>query len=137
MKTKLVLLACLFLAVVAAEAKKYPQIKFEKTLVDLGSFSMEDPVRTCTFAFKNVGEAKLVITTVHTTCGCTVADYPKDFIAPGGTGVIKVTYDGSNKMPGRFKKNIQVFSNCKEDMARLYIQGFMSDVPVSKKAPKE
>ena len=136
MRTKLFMFLAIFTVALGIQAKKFPEIKFEKTLVDFGTFSMDDPVQKCTFKFKNVGDAKLVITAVHASCGCTVADYPKDFIAPGATGEITVTYDGSNKMPGRFKKNIQFFTNCQEEMARIFIQGDMTDVPVSKKTQK-
>ncbi len=136
MKAKLLVLFAIFSISLGLQAKKYPQIKFEKTTIDMGQFSMDDPVQKCVFKFTNVGDAKLVINAVHASCGCTVADYPKDFIAPGASGEITVTYNGSNKMPGRFKKNIQVFSNCKEDMTRIFIQGDMTDVPVSKKTKK-
>ena len=126
----------IFAMSIGMQAKKFPQIKFEKTVFDFGTFSMDNPVQKCTFRFTNVGDAKLVINTVHASCGCTVADYPKDFIAPGASGEITVTYDGNGKMPGPFKKSIQVFSNCKEDMARLFIKGEMTDVPPSKKTKK-
>ena len=137
MKTKLLLFMTLLAMTLSLQAKKYPQIKFEQTTIDMGTFSLDEPIRKCTFKFTNVGDAKLVITAVHASCGCTVAEYPKDFIAPGASGEISVTYDGSNKMPGRFKKSIQIFSNCKEEMARIFIQGDMTDVPASKKAKKE
>lgn len=113
----------------AVSAKKYPEITFEKTTVDLGTFSMYDSKQKCVFKFTNTGDAKLVINKVHTSCGCTVADYPKKFISPGGTGEITVTYNGAGKTPGTFKKSIQVFTNCKKDMARIFITGYMSDVP--------
>ena len=131
------ILLALVAAVSVSAKKKYPVIKFEQTTIDLGTFSQDNAVRPCTFKFRNVGNAKLVINYLHTSCGCTAADYPKEPISPGATGEITVTYDGSNKMPGRFKKNIQVFSNCKEDMARIFIQGDMTDVPVSKKTEKK
>lgn len=137
MKTKLLLLMAVFAVALGMQAKKYPQIKFEKTTIDMGTFSMDTPVQKCTFKFTNVGNAKLVIVSVHPSCGCTVADYPKDFIAPGASGEISVTYSGTGKMPGRFKKSIQVFTNCKEDMTRIFIQGDMTDVPVSKKTKKQ
>lgn len=137
MKFRLVLLLSLVLCAVSAQAKKYPEIKFERMMVDMGTFSMDDPVQTCEFKFTNVGSAKLVINAVRVTCGCTVVDYPKDFIAPGGTGVIKVTYDGSGKMPGKFKKSITIQTNGKVELTRVFIQGDMTDVPVSKKIPQE
>jgi hypothetical protein len=137
MKKILMISLMLLCGITFVSAQKPAEIKFEKTTIDFGTFSMDDAIQKCTFKFKNVGDAKLVITAVHASCGCTVADYPKDFIAPGASGEITVTYDGSNKMPGRFKKNIQVFSNCEEDMTRLFIQGDMTDVPVSKKTNKK
>ena len=113
-------------AVSVQAKKKYPVIKFEKTTIDLGTFPQNDARRTCTFTFSNVGQAPLIINYVYTSCGCTVAEYPKDPIAPGARGEITVTYDGSNKQPGRFKKSIQVFSNCKTDLARVFILGNMT-----------
>lgn len=130
------MLIALMALTLCANAKKYPQIKFEKTTIDLGAFSMDDPVRKAVFKFTNVGAAKLVITSVHTSCGCTVADYPKDFISPGASGEITVTYNGMGKMPGKFKKNIQVFTNSKEELTRVFITGDMTDLPVSKKVQK-
>ncbi len=134
MKTRLLLFITLIAMSLGVQAKKYPQIKFEKTTIDMGMFSMDNPVQKCVFKFTNVGDAKLVINQVHASCGCTVAEYPKDFIAPGASGEITVTYDGSNKMPGRFKKNIQIFTNSKEELVRIFIVGDMTDVPVSKKS---
>ncbi|MBQ9362323.1 MAG: DUF1573 domain-containing protein [Bacteroidaceae bacterium] len=121
------------LSILSVQAKKYPEIKFEKTTIELGTFSMDEPVQRCTFKFTNTGKAKLVINQVNPSCGCTVAEYPKDFISPGGTGEITVTYNGTGKMPGRFKKGITVITNCKNEMTRLSIAGTMTDVPVSKK----
>lgn len=133
MKTKLFMLLAFFAFTLGVQAKKYPEIKFEKTTVDLGTFSYEEPVRKCVFKFTNVGKAKLVINSVRVSCGCTVANYPKDFIAPGASGEISVVYDGSNKMPGRFKQYITIISNCKDELARIFVVGDMTDVPVSKK----
>ena len=117
----------------SVHAKKYPRIKFEKTVIDFGEFTASDGLQTCTFTFANVGDAPLVINYVHTSCGCTVADYPKDPISPGGKGVIKVSYSGEGKTPGPFKKTIQVFTNCKEDLARVFIQGNMLSLPRERK----
>ncbi len=127
----LLLLIALVAAIGVSAKKKYPIIKFEQTTIDLGTFSTDNAVRKCTFTFRNVGKAKLMINYVHTSCGCTVADYPKDFISPGGVGQITVTYDGRGKMPGRFKKAIQIYSNCKDDYMRLFITGKMSATATS------
>ena len=119
----LMLLAFTFTVV---SAKKYPVIKFEKTVIDFGTFSQDEPVQKAIFKFTNVGDSKLVINYVHTSCGCTVAEYTKDFISHGGTGQIVVTYNGSGKMPGEFKRYVQVFTNCKDELSRIFIKGYMS-----------
>lgn len=137
MKLKLFVFLASIMFCLGVSAKKYPQIKFETTTIDLGKFSMDDPVQKCVFKVTNTGNNKLIINYVHTSCGCTVADYTKDFIAPGGIGIITVTYNGTGKMPGKFKKSIQVFTNCKDDMSRIFITGEMTDVPVSSKMEKE
>jgi hypothetical protein len=129
MKKYLLLLLCSLFVSVGMQAKKYPEIKFEKTTIDIGTFSQDDPIQKVTFKFTNVGKGKLVINYVHTSCGCTIADYPKDFIAPGGSGEIVVTYNGEGKMPGKFKKHVQIFTNCKDDLTRIFIQGDMSALP--------
>ncbi len=121
-----VVMALLMVVGVCQAKKKHAQIKYEQTTIDVGTFSQDDPVQKCTFKFYNVGDAKLYINYVHTSCGCTVADFPKDPISPGGSGEITVTYDGTHKMPGKFKKTIQVFSNCKDELSRVYILGNMS-----------
>jgi len=120
----------LLLAANSAQAdnqkKKYAEIKFEKATIDIGTFSQDDPVQTYVFKFQNVGNAPLIINTVHTSCGCTVADYPKEKIAPGASGEIVIKYDAKGKIPGRFKRHIQVFTNSKEEFTRITIQGNLS-----------
>ncbi len=110
-------------------AKKYPEIKFERVTIDLGTFSQDETLHTCVFKFTNVGKAKLVINYVSTSCGCTGAEYPKDYISPGASGEIKVTYDSKGKVPGRFNKIIQVYTNCKDDLVKLSITGDMTALP--------
>ncbi|MCR5313954.1 MAG: DUF1573 domain-containing protein [Bacteroidaceae bacterium] len=133
MKERFIMLLLSLVVAVGVSAKKYPVIKFENTKISMGTFSMDDPVRTVTFKFTNVGKAKLVINYVHASCGCTAVDYPKDFVAPGASGEIKVTYNGFGKMPGKVNKHVQIFTNCKDEMSRIFITGEMTDVPVSKK----
>ncbi len=128
-RTLVLALVCVLALPVAA--RKYPVIKFEKTTVSIGTFSQDEPIRTCVFKFTNVGKGKLVINYIRTSCGCTVAEYPKDYISPGGSGEIKVTYDGTGKLPGKVKKYLQVFTNCKDDMTRIFISGEMTAVPKS------
>ena len=94
MKLRAFIMLVALLFGLSVSAKKYPEIKFEKTTIDFGTFSMDEPIQKAVFRFTNVGKAKLVINYVHASCGCTVAEYPKDYIAPGASGEITVTYNG-------------------------------------------
>ena len=108
-------------------AQNQAEIKFDKVTQDLGTFSVKSPVKTATFTFTNVGNAPLVLNQVVASCGCTVPRYDKKPVAPGQKGTITVTYNGTGKFAGHFKKSITVRSNGKIEMTRLYIEGIMTE----------
>jgi len=64
------------------------------------------------FRFKNTGNKPLVIESVHPGCGCTVADPPKEPIAPGNEGEIKGSFDSNGKV-GEQHKTLSVTANTK------------------------
>ena len=125
---KKLLLSTLFLlcGLTASMAQKPAEIKFDKLTHDFGTFSEKNPVVSCTFTFTNVGETALVINQAVASCGCTVPEYTKEPIQPGEKGEIKVTYNGTGKFPGHFKKSITVRTNGAVEMTRLYIEGEMT-----------
>jgi hypothetical protein len=45
---------------------------------------------------------------------------------PGKTGTIKITYNGTGKYPGHFKKSITLRTNAKTEMMRLFVEGDMT-----------
>ena len=103
------------------------EIKFDKLTHNFGTFSEKDPVVTCVFTFTNAGDAPLIINQAVASCGCTVPEYTKTPIQLGEKGEIKVTYNGTGKFPGHFKKSITVRTNGKVEMTRLYIEGDMTE----------
>ena len=109
-----------------ASAQNQAEIKFDQISYDFGTFSESNPIHKTTFTFANVGEAPLVINQVIASCGCTIPKYDKRPIAPGQKGSIDVTYNGTGKFPGHFKKSITVRTNGKVEMTRLYIEGVMN-----------
>jgi hypothetical protein len=124
---KIAFLLFTFIAVMAASAQnKGAEAKFDKTAVDFGTFSEAEPVKTATFTITNVGDSPLVINQAVASCGCTVPEHTKTPILPGKTGTIKVTYDGTGKLPGTFRKSIVVRMNTKVELVRLYIEGNMT-----------
>lgn len=115
----------LLFAVMTATAQAPAEIKFEKVTHNFGKFSEKDPVVSCVFTFTNVGEQPLVVNQAIASCGCTVPEYTKEPVQPGEKGQIKVTYNGTGKFPGHFKKSITVRTNGEVEMTRLYIEGDM------------
>jgi len=71
------------------------------------------------YRFKNSGTKPLVIESVKPACGCTVADYPKEPIAPGQEGEITAEFDTKGR-EGVQKKNITVVANTRENTYTLY-----------------
>ena len=119
----IMLLGCITMTM----AQKPAEIKFDKLTHNFGKFSEKEPVVNCTFTFTNVGESPLVINQAVAACGCTVPEYTKSPIATGAKGEIKVTYNGTGKFPGHFKKSITVRTNGVVEMIRLYIEGDMEE----------
>ena len=98
-----------------------------------GNLFGRDPIVKCTFTFTNEGNAPLVIHQAIASCGCTVPTYTRMPVKPGEKGKMEVTYNGSGKYPGRFKKSITVRTNAKEPMVKLYITGVMTASEKDKK----
>jgi hypothetical protein len=107
------------------KAENYAEIKFDTLRHNFGKFSKNDPIVKCSFKFKNTGTAPLVIHQAFASCGCTVPTYTKEPIKPGETGVIDVTYNGTDKFPGHFQKTITIRSNAVSEVTRLIIEGNM------------
>lgn len=107
--------------------KKQAEIKFDKLTHDFGKFSESDPVVTCVFTYTNIGETPLIINQAVASCGCTVPEYTKVPVQPGQKGEIKITYNGTGKFPGHFKKSITVRTNGVVEMTRLYVEGDMEE----------
>ena len=116
----------LFITCVVLSAKS-PQsvITFENTVVKLGTFPESRPIVSSEFVFKNTGDAPLVIHQAIASCGCTTAMFTEKPIQPGESGKVSVTYNGTGRYPGFFKKIITIRSNAKNGLVRLYIEGNM------------
>jgi hypothetical protein len=105
-----------------------PSITFDKTSFNFGNINELEGFKTHIFTFTNNGSQPLIIHDVTSTCGCTIPEWSKEPIAPGGTGTIKVTFDPLGR-PGAFRKNINVKSNAREATTALYIVGLVNPKP--------
>jgi hypothetical protein len=108
-------------------AQNEAKIEFEELTHDFGTFPEKAPVVSCEFEFTNVGNSPLIIHQAVASCGCTVPQYTKEPVMPGKKGMVTITYDGTGKYPGYFKKSITLRTNGKPAMVRLFIEGSMKE----------
>lgn len=94
---------------VKKDTTNYTQIQWIDTLINIGTLKQGEK-STITFTCKNIGTKPLLLTDVAPTCGCTVADYTKEAILPGKTGMVKANFD-SKKFCGQINKTVIANSN--------------------------
>jgi len=95
---------------------------FETETIDYGKIQQnEDGYRV--FKFKNIGKAPITISTIKSSCGCSVAEKPAKPIMPGENGSIRVKYD--TKRLGGFSKTFMIHSNAQEKIKRVRIKGIV------------
>jgi hypothetical protein len=90
------------------------------TTFDFGKITVGIPV-THEFSFTNTGETPLNISSAQASCGCTVASYSKDPIAPGSKGFVKATFNAAKA--GQFTKTVTINANTTESVVQLTIKG--------------
>lgn len=115
----LVLFSTLTALAQAPAAAPKPQITFEKATHDFGDITQGDVV-SCTFRFKNTGNAPLIISDIQVTCGCTQPSKPKGPIMPGKSDEISVSFNSAGKI-GKQNKVITIRSNASNAEERVTI----------------
>lgn len=101
-------------------AKPVSGMAWTSTTIDFGKIEQGKPV-SAEFEFQNPTMIPLIISSVRPTCGCTIADYPKEPVQPGKSGKISVTFNAASS--GMFTKSIIVTSNAQEGNTALVIKG--------------
>jgi len=86
-----------------------PVINFEEEFHDFGEVQEGDVVEH-TFVFTNEGDGPLIISNAQGSCGCTVPDWPRQPIAPGQKGQIKVSFNSTGRA-GRQDKRVTLTTN--------------------------
>lgn len=97
-------------------------IRIDKTVHDFGKIRIDDGAVSCDFNVTNIGEEKMSILTVVSTCGCTSVKWTRTSIEPGESGVISATYKNEDG-PFPFDKTLKVyFSNYSKPVV-LHLKG--------------
>ena len=88
-----------------------PNIKFSKLNFNFGTIEKGDVISKY-ITFKNDGKRDLVISNVKSSCGCTVADWPKNPIAPNQSDSLLLELS-SISLNGKIMKTVTIVSNSK------------------------
>lgn len=102
-------------------------VSWDKEEHDFGNIKEGDKVNT-SFTFTNTGSEPLIISSAKGSCGCTVPQWPKEPIAPGGTGSIDVEFNSKNK-PGNQVKTVTIQANTDPNPIRLKIKAEVEKDP--------
>lgn len=84
-------------------------IVFAKNEVNFGTIEEGEKVEHI-FEFENTSANPLTISNARGSCGCTVPEWPREPIAPGETGEIKVKFDSKGKK-GTQKTTVTITAN--------------------------
>lgn len=106
-----------------SNATEEPIMSFEKKTWDFGSI-IDGEVVEHTFRFTNTGNKDLVISSASASCGCTIPNWPKEPIAPGDKGEIKVKFNSSGKKD-MVTKDITILANTNPVKTILQIKVFV------------
>ena len=96
-----------------------PKIEFAQDEKDLGTI-LQGTKKKETFKFTNTGDADLVIE-LATACECTELDWPRTPIKPGGSGVIDIEYDSTDK-EGAQEVTVDVLANTEPIVTQAFFK---------------
>ena len=105
----------------SAEKVLTPKIQMDEESFDFGEMKQGESV-THDFVLKNIGDAKLIISTAKGSCGCTVPAWPKEPISKGEEGIIKVTFNSAGKS-GKQNKTVTLVTNAIPNTKVITITG--------------
>jgi len=104
-------------------------VNFKEYEHDFGNIK-QDSDNKKVFTFTNTGKEPMIIETANGSCGCTVPNYPKAPIPPGGTGEIEVVYK-PGKQENAQTKTVTVIANTEPKETTLRIKANVAKVPGS------
>ena len=98
-------------------------VRFTQQFHDFGEIR-DGGVGIHDFEFENLGPVPFRIIALEISCGCTVADWPKNEIPMGGKGLIRVTFSAHN-VKGEQNENVVVKGNVAGGEKALFIKAFV------------
>ncbi len=121
MKKLFLALSVFALSTAAFAQKKADDVaKFTSDVIDQGKLKQNAP-EEAKFIITNITKEPLIIEQANPTCGCTMGDYTKTPIPPGGTGFISAKFNAAN--PGHFEKHLTVKFAGVDELKSITIKG--------------
>lgn len=121
---------------VGKDSANFTSVLWIDSIVNFGTVTKGQKVHI-TYKCKNVGNKPLFIYSVRPGCGCTVADYTKAAIAPGGTGEVNAEFDSNHGVPGEVRKSITVQTNTVNPSPLLIFTGTVTQPETSADSSKK
>ncbi|MFP4366029.1 MAG: DUF1573 domain-containing protein [Bacteroidales bacterium] len=106
-----------------ADGKGDPKIDFRTRRYDFGKVKNGEQL-AYTFIYKNTGDVPLVIHSARADCGCTVAEYDSEPLAPGSEGKIKVIFN-TRGFHGQQTKALHLSTNAEEGFVTLALRAMV------------
>ncbi len=97
---------------ILADTAGYTTLAWQDSVVQFGKVPMGETVQIV-FHFRNTGNYPLYLANVRAGCGCTIPDYTRGAIAPGGEGIVTGAFDTKLAHRGEVRKAIFVTANTK------------------------
>ncbi len=99
---------------------RQPVIHFTSLEHDFGTIREGEKVGWY-FKYHNTGNADLVITNATASCGCTVPEFSREPLPPGGEGTIRVVFDSAGRQ-GQQIKTVTIESNAQNMITHLTLK---------------
>ena len=105
-------------------------VKFEMLRYDFGARPRQEKELSVDFKFVNCSRDSISIKYALPSCGCTTVDWTRSKVAPGGSGVVSVTYH-SEFYKFSFDRSVSVFFEGESAPVNLSVCGSYYDTPES------
>lgn len=120
---------CLIMGIVQAQTPQklsIKNLKFKSLEINIGEILETDPPKVVAFEFTNESTAPFEIDNVISSCGCTVADWPRKAVNAGESGRIQVQFNPAG-MYGELEKHIKIKANLNDaPFIDLVITGYIN-----------
>lgn len=105
------------------QVSKQPILSFEEETIELGTLYKNSPVADFDILFRNDGGQRLNIYKIVTSCTCTEILSLDSLTDKGCEGHIRGRLDMTDYPPGRFAKELIIFSNGSDEPLHYHLAG--------------